>query len=97
MPKNSMMLKSHRLSGTLFALMKKGGLLRSNCDTYPVTATKRNWTKVRRVPVVQDDWFCQHHYLTLCAVTLQPAGWQQFVFHTTGGLDLDDGLKSKDV
>jgi hypothetical protein len=44
-------LTSHLRIGTLFCRRKNGGLELSNCEKYPVTATKMNCTKVSNVPL----------------------------------------------
>lgn len=49
--KNRRILTIQRFIGTWFGLRKKGGRFRSNCEKYPVVATKRNCTNVKRVPL----------------------------------------------
>src|SRR3569833_1964573 len=66
--------------------------LRSNCEMLPVTATKRNWTKVRSVPsnpsrLVPLPTWCPARDLVFSTVRA----------HTAGGFHLDDGLEGKDV
>lgn len=50
MLKNSTIFTIQRLNGTVFFFTKNGGRELSNCDIYPVAATKTNWTKVRSPP-----------------------------------------------